>query len=414
MPEGIILLGLTPAIMVLLPWDFGAEMNFYRGFMRGNSLPVTIIEFIFVLLALLRGFSPAKSIAALPGVTRLGLALFALTSIWTTLFIAEYSIAAILGLIKIFGHLMFGLAFAHQLATWTNSQRQTIWPIVGLGVVGFCLLWGVNIVFYNPSGEDWMWLVPTLTNIRWIGFFALAGFCSGLGAIVLFDDGRVVRSRVALPLALCILSSFLAIWTASRGAILAILVASSITLFFARDRKAIAVLIMTAIIFALAIAAATPVPHESYGLGRLFGSANLANGLNGLSSNRIEVWLETIRKISFHPWLGWGIDQFRIAGPENTIGFRHPHQSILQLLFSTGVAGAVATTMIVIGLSRTVRDTLKSPIHLAAASYIVAGTIYGLHDGFFYYTYPVMVYLVAIAILITPTNEQTTASDRSD
>lgn len=399
--------------MVLLPWDFGDEMTPYRGFMRGNSIPVTIIELVFVLLALARGFSPAASIAALPGLTKAGLGLFAITVAWTTIFIAESSATAVLGMIKLFAHLMFGLAFAQQLSIWPRQQRQRIWLVSGLGVVSYCLLWGTNIVFHHPTGDDWKWLVPTLTNIRWIGFFSLAGFCSGLGALVLFCDGRIDRRRITLSLVFCTLGCFLAVWTASRGAILAILVASLFAVFFTKDRKTLAVIILVAFVIALSLAAALPVPHEAYGLERLLGITIHSSDLNELSSSRVQIWQETVKKIAVHPWAGWGIDQFRFAGPEMTLGIRHPHQSTLQLVFATGVAGAVAITLIAIPLIRNWPRNLVSPPHWAAGSYVIAGTVYGLYDGFFYYTYPVMIFLMAVAMMLKPA-EPTGAYDKSD
>lgn len=174
-----------------------------------------------------------------------------------------------------------------------------------------------------------------------------------------------------------------------------------------------AAIVLAAVVFAIAVAAIIPVPHPAYGLERIFASALQTHGVDQLSSGRIQLWEDTISKVAAQPWLGWGIDQFRLSGPENSLGLRHPHQSVLQLLFSTGLAGVVALTLIAAPSLKHFPMTLASPARLAAGSYAVAGTIYGLHDGFFYYTYPVMIYIVSIAMVLKP-DAQTTASDRSD
>jgi O-antigen ligase len=193
---------------------------------------------------------------------------------------------------------------------------------------------------------------------------------------------------------------------------LAIVIASAFSVLVARDRKMLAGIIMLAAIIAIAITAALPVVHPAYGLGRILGSAANSQNLNDLSSNRIEIWIMTAERMMTHPWFGWGIDQYRLSWPEGTSGVRNPHQSILQLLFATGVAGAFALAMIVIPFARRIPVHYVEPWQWAAGAFLVSGTMYGLYDGFFYYAYPTMIYLLSATMLLTLPAAQA-GSDRS-
>lgn len=389
--------------MVLVPWDFGREMSGYRGFMRGNSLPVTLIEILIFFLAMARGFSPLGAVSALPEITKAGLALFLLTAMWTTFFVATSSIIAILGLIKIIAHFMFGLVMVDQLARWSFDQRQYIWLTIGWGVMGYCLLWVINIVCYDPVGEDWIWLVPTLTNIRWIGFFALASFCAGISLIQTMPDGRIGRAQLFIALIFGTVGLTIAFWTGTRGAVVAILSASILlSLVFADGRK-IALFAVSSAALALVISAALPEVHPSYGVGRIIAASAPTNGVVGISAGRIPIWLDTVDKISLRPFLGWGIDQFRFSFPQAQTGVRHPHQAILQLLYSNGLIGMLAALMIVVPFIGQVVRKFSQPYQFAALAYLFGALTYGLYDGFFYYTYSIMIMLVAAACVIAPT-----------
>jgi hypothetical protein len=407
------LIGLTPAIMVLLAWDFGSEMSSYRGFMRGNSFPVTIVQLIYAMIAIRQGFSPVASLFQLPALTKFGLLLLHVIMFWTAVAVAPSGLIALFGIFAIYVHVLFWLACNHEAKRWSADDCRNIWRAIGLGIVAYALLWLINIIAYNPQGEDWMWLVPAVTNIRWIGFFALAGFCGGVGALVLTERKLLAREHLVLPFLFMTLGCFLATWTGSRGSMLAIVIASAFSIFVSRDRKTLAGIIMLAAIVAIAITATLPVVHPAYGLGRILGSATHSQDLNDLSSNRIEIWITTVERIMAHPWFGWGIDQYRLSWPEGEVGVRNPHQSVLQLLFATGAAGALALVMIVIPFISRIPTRYPEPGHWAAGAFFISGTIYGLYDGFFYYAYPTMIYLASVAMLIRPI-ALPSASDRSD
>lgn len=402
-PLAVILLGMAPVVMVLLPWDFGSGVTGYRALMRVNSLPVTVLEFMFVLLAITRGFAPVPAILSLPPLAKVGLSMLAIGAVWTTAFVAVLPNMAVIGIIKFFAHVMFSLAFAHQLAAWTTEQRGHIWRAIGMGVVGYCLLWGVNIAFYDPVGNDWISLVPALTNIRWAGFFALASFCAGIGLLKANPDDRTNRPRLTVGIFFCTIGLVLALWTGTRAAVVsifAVVLLSSLVLAVLRRQLFMLTLISTVI--ALPIAAALPVVHPAYGIERMIGASLPTTVGADISSGRLEIWGDILDKVMRRPIMGWGIDQLRHSFPEGTPTVRNAHHGILQLLFSAGLWGMLATLLIAIPFVRKTPRTFTHPYQFASVAYLLGALTYGLYDGFFYFTYPVMILLVAAACVIAP------------
>jgi len=74
-----------------------------------------------------------------------------------------------------------------------------------------------------------------------------------------------------------------------------------------------------------------------------FNIDSLSNRFNLLISNysssaRYDIWLYTINLIEEKPFLGWGVDAFRIYAYKNIISI---HNSLLEILFSIGLFGFI-------------------------------------------------------------------------
>jgi O-antigen ligase len=411
-PLSIALLALTPVIMVLLPWDFGPDSSDYRAFMRMTKLPTTVAELMFVWLAMSRGFAPTSALLALPRLAKLGLAMLAVSVLWTTVFVAAVPTAAFLGSIKFVVHVMFGLAMAHQLTVWTGEQRDLIWPAIGIGVVSFCLLWGVNIVFYHPVGDEWFRLVPTLNTMRSAGHYALAAFCAGIGMLHLKSDGRPDRGHLAGGVFFGSLGLALTFWTGTRAGAIAIFLAAILGSFILPVRRQLLILTLASTVIGLTVAAMLPLVHPFYGIWRMVGASISPVQEYGISSGRVEIWIEMLGKLADRPIMGWGVDQFRFSFAEGEVSIRHPHNGIMQLLFSTGLWGLSAAALIVIAFAKKIPRNINRPDQCASVAYAIGLCAYGGYDGPFYFTYPVMILMIAGACIIAPPPQS--ASDRSD
>lgn len=399
-PLGIVLLGLTPAILILLPWDFGPDSTDFRAFMRVSKLPVAAVEFLFVLLAMSRGFAPIAALSALPQLAKLGLALLSFSALWTTIFVAAVPTAAVLGLVKFFAHLMFGLAMVHEVRRWTVAQRQMIWPAIGLGVISFCLLWGINVLVYHPVGNDWVRLVPSLTTMRSAGPYALASFCAGFAMLHASPDGQVSRFRLAAGVLFGSLGVALACWTGTRAAVVAIFVAAVLTMVIAPIKRSFLVMVFASGLIGATVAVSLPVVHPLYGVERMFVDSTDPRHEMGASSGRVDIWIGMIDKIAYRPVMGWGIDQFQFSFSHTEDSIRHPHNGVMQLVFSTGLWGVFATIMLALSFGSNITRKFTRSYQLSSAAFMIGAISYGMYDGIFYFSYPIMLFMVAGSCLI--------------
>ncbi len=410
-PEGVVFLCLTPALMVMLPWDFGNDVSPWREITRYNSLIVPFVEFFLVGLAITEGFRPARALALLSPLAKAGLVILTACALWTTLFVAVVPFTAMMGITKFIAHCLFALGMSHMFSKWTEAERNLVWPAIGLGLLGYCFIWWINIAFYNPVGNDWIDLVPAATNVRWVGFFAFTCFCAAIGNITVHPNGS--RKSLQLPIALVFSTVAFAVtfWSGTRSAAVAIAVAAVVSAVVLPVRRQIILVTSISLVCGLAIASVLPVVHPLYGLDRMISASNTAAGLDTLSSNRLQIWREIFDKFMQRPLLGWGIDQLRYTYPDQGNLVRNPHQAILQVLVSSGLCGLVAYLCFAARFVQSVPRKFSESHQFAAVAYLAGGTAYGLFDGFFYFTYPVMMFIVAAVCLTTPPHSS--AIDRS-
>lgn len=395
------LIGLAPVMMVLLPWDFGRDMSFYRGLTRGLSLTVIFLEFLFILWSLAHGFNLLKAFRNVPEWSKLGIALLLLVMSLGAIYSARTPILASIGILKIAIQFVFFLALRDQLKNGDGKQFQLIWFAIGAGLLGYWLIWLINIWVYNPQGDDWVVLVPGVTNVRSLGFFAMAGFFASIAITEtkLLDLPRVTTFTIGLVVAVAALVMML--WTGSRGGIIAISAGLLFILVFGKStRSGIFRLASLSFLIAAPISMTLPAVNPNYGVERMVSSLTTASEGGDVSSGRLEMWKETVRKIKERPLIGWGVEQFAVSGPEKTLGFKQPHNVILQLLFSTGALGAIAVLLILTPVVTRMSVNGINPNDLAGWGYIVGAATYSLYDAAFYYTYPVMIFLFAVTAVV--------------
>jgi O-antigen ligase len=317
-----------------------------------------------------------------------------------------------MGIMKFVAHCLFALAIWHMLGKWSESERNLLWPAVGLGLLCYCFLWWINIAFYNPVGSDWIRLVPGATNVRWVGFFSFACFCAAIGTFTAQPDQPRQRWLLLVAAVFSTAAFTVAFWSGTRSAIVAIAVAAVASAVILPVRRQLFLVTSTSLVCGLCITAILPVVHPIYGLDRIFITSNPAAGFDTVSSGRLQVWIEVFGKVMQKPIFGWGIDQLRYTYTEPIYLVRNPHQGILQVLASSGLCGLVAYLCFAAQFVRSIPRKLSQSYQFAAVAYLAGGTAYGLYDGFFYFTYPVMMFIVAAACLVIPPHSSSV--DRSD
>lgn len=401
-----ILLALTPALMALLPWDFGPVYGPYRTFMKGYDVTVTAVEVCIILIYLVRGNSMVGQVRRLPFST---LALFGLLSVWTlasAVIIAPYKVRAIIGLPIYLTHVLFALAIADMARQTSDQSRRRFAMLVAAGVPLYWMVWILSFQIFLPSGEQWLTEIPGVTNVRWQGYFAICGYFAAMAALPAAARNFSAQTIVATLLGSVAL--LLPFFTGSRGAVVAIAFGYVIAFGLARGRRSALLQfgIVTAIL-AVAVTLLLPLPYPGYGLFRF--AATLRGEDADPSSGRLLLWALTFDKVLEHPVIGWGLNQFKAFGPEPFRGINHPHNVPLQMLFSFGIVGSTLVLAFLSSLLCQLRLALPDAKQAASAGVVAALLLSALYDGSLYYNYPLMMLIVGLAALIAPP-----AADRSD
>ncbi len=403
-----LLIGGAPVWMVLVVWDFASQREAWQIFVRSNSFAIPLIEFIVTLIAMSTGFSPLLAIGKLPRLTKIALLFWLLIVVSTSFQQDNDYLGAAIGSMKLFFAALFFLALVELRRTGNEKLFNVIWVNVGVGIVIYFLLWMLFIGITSPTGEEWVIQVPGVNNVRHIGHFAFAGFCAAIVCLMLFQNHADILWRWVFPIFLATLCLGMALWTGSRGPTLAMLLSMSVVVALGSGfRRQLCSFFVTAALLSTSIVALLPVPHPIYGLFGATGIVDLEAGAShDASSGRTKIWIETIDKIQEKPLFGWGLEQFSASGPNDTIGMRHPHNFPLQLLFSGGIVCSLLAALIAFSSLRNWQWPYRNGIGLAGTGCVAGLVFYSMYDGTLFFSYPIMLFLLAIATSINPSEQQ--------
>jgi O-antigen ligase len=215
-------------------------------------------------------------------------------------------------------------------------------------------------------------------------------------ALSLSDAGH---RKLFLPVTVVIAAGLAA--TLSRGAVLAVIAGGALLLAVLRPARGWRwfglAAALTVVVFAIAA-----------------GDRLVSNGTGGVTSSRELIWRSSLRMAADHPIFGVGLDQFlyqyapryvRPAGwPERYTS--HPHNIVLDVWLSLGVAGlalfaaiAVIYVRSVLRLRRLGVRTEQTRLALAGAALLAGGVAHGLVDNGFFLPDLAVLTWIAFALL---------------
>ena len=397
----LILLILIAPAMALIPLDFGFDNLERRGALMGagTGLTVYLMEALLILAASAGGRPLAEAWRDIPKLSRIGLSVLLVAALVGAIANAVYSGWAITYLIGLVLHLRLGLAVYDLLKRKPELAIWPIWAALATGILVYLSILAVDLILFPPYELEWVYALAGVPHLRSLGFFALVALAAGL--VLALEQDAPARIRW-LGWVAGIVGMALAVWTASRGGLLAILVSLGALVLASPSARWRVVRAAAIIVSAgVAIAALLPVPFSSYGIGRLLGSVAGADSLDALSSGRTQMWLDTLGEIAHHPWFGHGANQFHMTAPEPWRGFNQPHNVLLQYLFDFGAIGLAGALLVALGLTLKWKraDFTGRPV----ATMLVAGLVtYALYDAALYYPYPILVFVIALASLAVP------------
>ena len=408
-----ILISLLPTWMVLLPLDMTSHPEGWQIFMRSNSFAVPLAQLMFVLLAMSITFSPFRSIGQLPHTTKAAMLLWLIVAGFVSFQPGKDHLSASIGLLKIIIAGLFLLALINLRIAFGLRFLTVLWTALGVGTVAYIALWTIHIFIVSPQGEEWVTRIPGVNNVRHTGHFAITGVIAGLFVFLASRNNPNIWLRWIIPSVFAIAGFGLALWTGSRGPLLASLISMFVTICVAvQQRKIVAGFCVAAALAATAAVALLPVPHPIYGIAGATGLADIsAQDPHGASSGRTMLWTETVKQIRERPLLGWGVEQFGMSSRSELGQFLHPHNFPLQLMFSGGLLSVLMLFLIVFTtLRRSGWPSIDGPT-AAGVGCVVGMLVYSLYDGTLYFSFPITILLIGVATPIKSTSRQS-AHDR--
>ena len=409
-----ILIGLLPAWMILLPLDMTSDPEGWQVFVRSKSFAVPLAQLMFVLLAMSITFSPFRSICQLPHLTKVAVLLWLVVAGFVSFQAGKDHLSALIGIFKIIIACLFLLALVNLRVTYGTCFLTVLWAAIGVGAVFYTALWTIHIFMVSPQGNDWIGRIPGVNNVRHTGHFAIASVTGGLFTFLVFRRNSKILFRWIIPSVFVITGLGLALWTGSRGPLLASLITMGVTFCIAlRRRRSVAIVCIVSVLAASAVVALLPVPHSIYGIAEATGWADVsAQGAHDASSGRKLLWTDTAKQIMERPLLGWGVEQFGMSSRSEVCQCLHPHNFPLQLMFSGGLLSLLLLSLIAFSAVRGRGLASINGPTAAGVGCVIGMLVYSLYDGALYFSYPIMIFLIAVATSIIPTSTQP-ADERS-
>jgi len=391
-----VLLALSPIAAVLIPWDFGSIDNDYHKLIANHSLAIILVE-LFIFIAF---FNNENLISNFVGKLSLHDKLAGsvlLSVILCSFFYAAVKLLFFISLFALFIHFIFTISLFKNIKYSDEHSQNYFWVILGISVIVYTGLWAIDFLIWPPTDREWIDRVPGVTNVRWTGFFWLSIFAAGLASV------KAPGIRYLLSVFFGAFGLTMTLWTGTRGSLLAIIFGAACSIILAPDyRKVIMKYCLLSSFFAIFINIYAPVPHKQYGMDRIISRAQPTEILENGGSGRTILWKQTAELSLNHPFAGHGIDQFQKMGPKQTLGFKGPHNLLLQILFSVGIAGALALFYGLWRLLKSYRLEVKKPHQVAAAVFFFGGCIYSVYDNFGYYPYSISIFTIATFMLFRP------------
>ena len=355
--------GFAPVVLFLLTWTD----HYHNWWVKTYALPVVAVELTSVVVAFRQGMR--IRVNAITGCLA-GLLLLA----WVTCLFAPRPDLALLRTAIWTLHALFGFAAAKLF--------DPDYLVEGI-LAGFVVFAAILAIYVATAPPDisWIYQLPGLGNIRRFGFYAAAVMGLGLG--------RLATGK--WPIAATLVLSFaMALWSGSRGAILAAMVGlvAAMLLFPALRRPRTPVAFVGCGLVGAVLAAIAGSPDKLQGPTRLADASD-----NG----RIEVWREAIELIGHRPWFGYGEGQMHDLSQMNYV--MHPHDIVLQLLLAWGIVGLLLASILGIWAARrmvAMADEHTLPLCCAALIQV----IYSLIDGALYNVHPVAIFAACVGVAL--------------
>lgn len=390
------LIAATPVVFAVLTLPYLSMVFPASDFLRFFSAPVTIIEMITVLLAVLRGvdiFAPLRGERLW---VKLALLIVCAVAIGTMIAATHDPLSAYLRTFAWGVHLLFGLSVAGVTRTFWAGREGEVWPWLLAGLLAYL---GMLIAFVASLGGtkdyDWMWFGLGVINVRQLGFYSAAGFAIAIGLAILAATRRERWIWVGAAAAMIALS----FWSGTRSSALSSIAALGVAALMyseVRTWRALSLSLFSFIVGAL-LSVIYVAPEAKMGLKRLFSSVSAGTG-DAIASGRIEIWIATAKAIPKRPLFGYGESQFREMEPTALGTLNHPHNMFLQFLYQWGLIGGGGFLVLAGLLFWRLAGAAKANPKIALPALLIVTNMFAMAqiEGSMYHPFPIMIAVFAL------------------
>lgn len=371
--------------------DFRAPMDLYQ-----------LVE-LGTILAALRGGLPAWLARRRPGRAQaIALAVLVAVFAWGLLVPAPHPFEGLMAALLRLVHVLFALSLCFLLSR--TGRAGSVWIT---GAVAAGLLLHVPVIAwmlerYPHEGQAWLGGPLGFWHVRIWALFLAAALAAVLGLHAGLEGWR--RAGQAGVAAVLLVLWTLLFWSGSRTGMVGVGAAALVAAVVQPGPvlRRLPLFAATGLAGA-ALSLALPNPIPAYGLLRVVDETQAAQGLNAMSSNRLQIWSDVLTAIADRPWLGHGHDQIAFVLDLSGKGLVHAHNAVLDMLFDFGVVGTAALLFLLLsflwrGLLHVTRDGERWK--LGALAMLAALAAMAMLEGVLYHDEPLTLVAIGYAVLL--------------
>lgn len=370
-----------------------------------STVVLLVVPFCLVQLSVMRAprlplRSPLLQLALV-----LGFLAYALS--WVSVVKAPHPVPALLRQCEVTALILFGLC----VASWVQEGRGRATVVLAAACGGFLLVAALIALQWlaldEPRRHDWIYQIAGVGHLRHLGFYAVGAALLAAPGLLHTARGRwqPLLAATALTLALALI-----LWSGGRGSLVAVVCGLvALTLWMpGRLRRAWGLRLGLCALGGVVLAVVFATEHPAMNLLRWEAAAPLRwEGQGDWSSSRFGLWQESLGYLEQRPWLGWGPDGYKFLPLSKLV--LQPHNAYLNAALSWGVPGlllALAALLLLgargLQLVRQEAAETRDVTRAAALALLGALLVYGLVDGVFYFSVPLLFTALACALLAQP------------
>ncbi len=364
--------------------------------------PFVLAEICFISWAIHRGMAPSQMFATAPRDVKIALTLLIVGVFMSSVLFSKRPADSITISFITMIHLLFVMDVADlQRSAGIFSQHRFAY-LLGGGLAALALLTAWRFLLPPDPAEVmggviiWSASLPGFINVRHFGSWT--GAVSAAFLVILLNDKD--HRAPGWPHLFYFLAIAMTIWSGTRAAILALVIASTVIVAMNRRLPTLRTFGIIAILTgAGATAAWLLIPYDDPTFHLFAGRA--AETSDDVASGRLAMWIATYDRWLASPFLGWGSGS---TFWEVFVGWSHtqPHNAVLQFLISWGVVGASGALWL---LGRAIvashRQTARHPTLQPMLAVLYTLLVMSLLEGMLHYPRFIMLIMALFAIILT-------------